>query len=239
VELGERILTELGDPRTGDTLTRWLAHHTAGLIDAAEQAAAHHAPDADDRAARVRAAILDLWQHRSAWPSGWPPPRAAALIHLLDDLPDADDPGWGTRNLLGELQLLHYRLLAALTDVAVADGDGVEQGWLRTFAQWLTPDEVAVLTRVVSAPRRLAILLAADRTSFRPRAGQAVDGSGESAITSAAADAAGRNRTAEDHDIADPLSALWELAEAYREAVADLVQRATSGGGQAPSAGAE
>jgi hypothetical protein len=34
--LGERILAEFGDEHTNNTLTRWLAHHTAALLEAAD-----------------------------------------------------------------------------------------------------------------------------------------------------------------------------------------------------------
>lgn len=236
MELGERILVELGDPRTNDTLLRWLAHHTAGLIAAADQAADRGAPDADDRATRARAAILGLWQHRSAWPSGWPPPRAASLVRLLDRLPEPDDSGWGAHNLLGELQLIHYRLLAALTDFAVADGGDIEQGWLSTFGQRLTPDEVALLTRVVNAPRRVAAWLSPDRTPLRPRAQQLIDSSGTDANTPEAGDSIGQHGATDEQEEAAPTKVVLELAGAYHEAVADLVRRGTADADEPPFA---
>jgi hypothetical protein len=227
--LGERILAELGDPRTNDTLTRWLAHHTARLINTAEQAAARQDPDADNRAAEARAAILDLWEHRSAWPRGWPPDRAAALVRLLNDLPEIDDPGWGNRSALGRLQLLHHHLLAALTDLAVAGGDPVEEGWLNAFGHLLTPDEAALLTRAASAPRRLVMLLDDDRTTVRPRPLQAFDGD-DAAINSLESDnTTSHGITAHDETAGAPANAVLEIADAYREAVADLFRRVAGG----------
>jgi hypothetical protein len=52
--LGERILAEFGDEHTNNTLTRWLAHHTAALLGAADNARDNAAPDADARAADAR-----------------------------------------------------------------------------------------------------------------------------------------------------------------------------------------
>ena len=51
--LGERILAELDAARTNSTLARWLAHHVAALIQAADEA----------RAQVVKA----LKQARAAW----------------------------------------------------------------------------------------------------------------------------------------------------------------------------
>ncbi len=232
VILGERIVAELGDPRTGDTLSRWLAHHVAGLLGAAEQAELQRAPDAGDRAAQARAAILDLWEHRSAWPRGWPPPRAAALVRLLDDLPDIDDAGWGVHNLLGELQLLHHRLLAALTDLAVTgDVNGVEEGWLNTFGQQLSPDEIAMLTRVASAPRRLTTLFAAKPLSAAY---------GSAGSDSNEANAEGENVSRPDRKGERALaSAALAIVEAYREVVNGFVERLIIAGDRTDSASGE
>src|SRR6185312_14602895 len=128
------------------------SHHTARLIDAADRAAAAGDPQAAERAAQARAAVLELWDHRSAWPNGWPPVRTAKLVRLLDDLPEIDDPGWGQHNALGHLQLIHHQVLAALTDLALAASDDVDSGWLATFGDRLSPDEVTLLTRAASAP---------------------------------------------------------------------------------------
>ncbi|WP_432927731.1 hypothetical protein ACQPZZ_00055 [Microbispora sp. CA-135349] len=153
--LGEQILNDFGDVHTNNTLTRWLAHHTAALIAAADQATAAGEPDAAARAADARAAILQLWDHRSAWPVGWPPPRAVKIVQLFDDLPDLNDPRWHRTPALTRLHDLHHHILAALVDLATLGGENLEQGWLDAFGDRLTPDEVLLLTRAAAAEQRL------------------------------------------------------------------------------------
>lgn len=119
VALGERILAELGDPRTNNTLARWLAHHTARLMTEAEQAHASGAPDADVRDLAVRDAILQLWEARTHWPAGWPPKHAAEMARLLDELPAVDDPNaWVRPSLLSQLHTIHMHVVSTLIDMA-------------------------------------------------------------------------------------------------------------------------
>jgi hypothetical protein len=142
------------------------------------------------------------------------------LVELLDDLPEADDPGWRSRTAVGRLQLLHHRVLAALTDLAVAEGDTVAEGWLKTFANRLTPDESVLLTRAASAPRRLATLFAGYRTTV-DRAQNATDTPGATAGAPCpedpTADDAARDDTADM-----PPNPILEIAEEYRDLVAEL-----------------
>lgn len=67
IALGERIVDELGLDETVDTLGRWMSHHIAGLMKAAETAAAVDRPA---RMAECAAAILELWRHRHQFPDG-------------------------------------------------------------------------------------------------------------------------------------------------------------------------
>lgn len=201
VRLGEQILAELGDDRTNDTLTRWLVHHTAELIHAADQAAALGKPDAATRAADARAAILQLWEHRSAWPQGWPPPRAAEITRILDDLPTLDESYWYSRTVPARLHELHYRVVAAMVDLATAGYESVEEGWLAQFGSQLTQEEVALLTRASSLNERLGELFEWwDRL-------EAAEGD-------------------DDNDDRVPLHPLAKLADAYRQTVLQCLQRA-------------
>ncbi|MFF0371278.1 hypothetical protein [Micromonospora sp. NPDC005087] len=231
--LGERILAELGDARTNDTLTRWLAHHTAGLLDAADRARAAGDPDANVRAAEARAAILDLWEHRSAWPGGWPPSRAAAIVHLLEDLPDLEDPGWFRASALSRLQDLHHHVLAVLADLVAGDGDGVEEGWLLTYGDRLTPDEATLLTRAASAPRRLDRLLhrrEPEISRLRRRLTQGEPGPAAGKDDSAQPDDSGSTIPVEE-DASPTPHPLVQLADAYRDSILDLVRHAATGTG--------
>lgn len=65
IQLGKNLVEELGLHDSTDTLGRWMAHHVAELITAAENAGPK------DKSAKMRAcreAILDLWQHRYELP---------------------------------------------------------------------------------------------------------------------------------------------------------------------------
>lgn len=227
--LGERILAELGEAETTNTLTRWLTHRVARLVDAADRARAAGEPDAGARDAEARTAILELWQHRSAWPSGWPPSRAAAIVQLLEGLPDLEDEAWFRTNALSRLQDLHHHVLAVLADLVAASDDGVEEGWLKTFGDHLTLDETTLLTRAAAAPQRLDLLL-------RPRApasaqlrrrlreiaagGDVEEGEGTRPDSEKAA-------TPQDADDAPPPHPLVQLADVYRDTIVDLLDRAS------------
>ena len=108
IALGERIVAELGDPRTNNTLTRWLSHHTARLIHEADTARQTGAPDADNRETKAREAILQLWQARATWPGGWPPPArprsrgcwTTSQPRRRERLVPADSPGAPPRRAL-------------------------------------------------------------------------------------------------------------------------------------------
>jgi hypothetical protein len=141
-------------------LIRWLAHHTARLIEAADQARAANALDADARAAEAREAILQLWRARSDWPSGWPPPLAVEIARTLDELPSLNAHKWYRHTPLARLHDIHHHVLAVLTDLAVHDASvDIEQGWLAAYGDHLTEHEVTMLRRAAEKPRRLDALL--------------------------------------------------------------------------------
>ena len=213
IALGERIVAELGDPRTNSTLARWLAHHAARLIQAADKARESGDPDASGRDAEAREAILQLWEARTTWPGGWPPPRAAEIARLLDDLPGLDDDtGWYRQTVLARLQDLHYHVLAAIVDLATNDGGAdVEQGWLSTFGDRLTSDETSLLRRAVGRPRRLQ-----SRLQWWENYGP------DDQIETTAAENDAGNAAPGTH-----VHPLLDLADAYQTTISDLFQRAT------------
>ncbi|MEV5210879.1 hypothetical protein AB0K35_25725 [Micromonospora sp. NPDC053740] len=214
--LGEQILAELGGTHTNNTLTRWLAHHTAALLHAAEHARKTSEPDADARAADARTAILQLWQHRQAWLPGWPPPRAAAVAQLLNELPDLDDPQFYRGTTLAQLQNLHYQILAALVDLATSVTEDVEQGWLERFGEHLTADEAMLLARTADSGRRLGSL-------FRLRGLIRGVGIGDDDADEVADDA-GQPDIATVHPLA-------QLVDVYRKIVLNALQTPKSRGG--------
>jgi hypothetical protein len=67
LELGQALIKELDLDRSVDTLSRWMAHHIAELIKAAETAKPEARPS---EAGKCADAILRLWEHRSHFPDG-------------------------------------------------------------------------------------------------------------------------------------------------------------------------
>ena len=66
IELGKRLVQELGIEDSNDTLSRWMAHYIAEKIDEANSA------KGDTKRAAIHecySAILKLWEHRSAFPT--------------------------------------------------------------------------------------------------------------------------------------------------------------------------
>jgi hypothetical protein len=210
-ELGEQILAELGDPRTNDTLIRWISHHTSRLISEADSARNSGDPEADSVEVKARDAILDLWRVRSDWPNGWPPPRATEITQLLDQLPPLeDDVNWYRQTALQRLQAVHYQILAGLVDLAVGNDTDVEQKWLDKFGEQLSPDEASVLRRVTQQPRRAETLL---RWSTRTQSNQLDDKGGKSVATR---------------------HPLLQLVDDYHAVIANLLGRISTGEAEDP-----
>jgi len=89
LQLGRKIVDELGLDQSVDTLGRWMAHYIAELIQSAEAAQGNDRPEKLSCCAN---AILDLWKHRSVLPSGKRPfedfepiLRALESLDLYDD----------------------------------------------------------------------------------------------------------------------------------------------------------
>lgn len=167
MRLGEKIVASIGLERSNDILGRWLAHHIADLMTKADAAHASTQPDQAALASRAcREAILELWRHRSAWPHGWPPPRAAAMAKTLDELGKEPLIFASTSSLLTALQAAHARLLATIVDILAHNdaGESTEAQWLETFGENLTEDEAIILTRATHTNSRLVTIAEAATT---------------------------------------------------------------------------
>ncbi|MGO1053076.1 hypothetical protein [Crossiella sp. CA198] len=220
--LGERILAELGDDRTTNTLTRWLTHHVASLMEAADRAREDSAPDADVRAAAAREAILDLWKHRAGWPNGWPPPGAAAIVRLLNDLPDMTARTWGGATVVQQLHDLHHHVLGVIADLVAVSGTEVDRGWLDAFGEQLTADETLLLTRAASAGHRI------DDLKLMRSLARGYGSDSDDDENDAEASGKSEGQTPQPHPL------VW-LADTYRETLLELVARLTkSTTGSAP-----
>lgn len=114
--------------------------------------------------AECEALILRIWERRTSWPKGWPPPAAAKALERLsspDDDPDAppfyrhqveDD---GERSWLGTLPLLaelHRQEMEVWREAGLAELDLDELGaWLEQAGEELSAEERLALQRLTDA----------------------------------------------------------------------------------------
>ena len=212
IALGERIVAELGDPRTNNTLDPVARPPHRPADPEADTAREAGAADADTREAEAHEAILQLWQARSDMasrlaPSPAPPrsrgcsttcPAWTTTGMVPADNPGAP-PGPALPHPLGPL------------DLVTGDDADVEQAWLTRFGDMLTPDEARLLRRAAARPRRIDLLL---RWCER--------GSDDKTKAPVDEDNAG------EHD-ATPTHPLLRLADAYHGTIADLIRPRTPG----------
>jgi hypothetical protein len=89
LELGRALVEELGLDPGVDTLSRWMAHYIAELIEEAENA------KVEDRPAKLATcadAILALWERRHQLPNGKRPfEDMEPILRVLESLDPADD----------------------------------------------------------------------------------------------------------------------------------------------------
>jgi hypothetical protein len=87
--LGKKLVAELELNEPVDTLSCWMAHYIAELIQAAETA---DSPQRPDMKSRCCATILELWQHRSELPNGKRPFKdIEPILRSLQSLDPEDD----------------------------------------------------------------------------------------------------------------------------------------------------
>jgi hypothetical protein len=162
VRLGERIVAELGLEDSTDTLARWMAHRVAEAINRAEKGRRQDRDAAADL-------ILELWDHRSSWPSGWPPEEAETFRRGLRD--DRYEPRPSSANVenpwlaqIGELSELHRKEYQVWRRLAFAEASFEEE-----ITRWMDEDldrkEELLLASLV-ADQKEAV------SSFAERAGE-------------------------------------------------------------------
>jgi hypothetical protein len=163
--LGKRIVTELGLDQSTDTLSRWMAHRVAELMERAERARTKAARDSAAR--ECEPLILRLWERRTSWPQGWPPPSAAGALERLASaeeepnefgfyrprIVDDDDRTWlGTLPLIADLQRME---LDAWRDAGLIELDVAEiNDWLNEQGGNLSDEERATFERLVTGADR-------------------------------------------------------------------------------------
>lgn len=89
LEIGKALIKELGINPGDDTLSRWMAHYIAELIDDAESASSEDRPE---KLAKCANAILSLWKHRQVLPNGKRPfEELEPIVRAIVSLDPADD----------------------------------------------------------------------------------------------------------------------------------------------------
>lgn len=167
--LGRRIVGELGG-ENASLLSRWVAYRIAELMRDAEDSSS----DSDDRRKAVTACtelILRVWQHRTHWPQGWPPPDAADILDALKlrsrwqraALPDDPAEVSWTTTLPAIIDSLEYdQTLWTLAALAEQD-PGQLRSWLDQDGAAIATDERETLMAIHAiaddAPARLRALL--------------------------------------------------------------------------------
>jgi hypothetical protein len=112
VELGKKLVLELGLEDAVDTLGRWMAHHVAELIVDAQTASINQRSGKEDR---CRTAILELWSRRSSMADRGSQFEPEQLLRAIASL-DPETP--------------QHRYFAALR-ASADEGDDAVSKWLR------------------------------------------------------------------------------------------------------------
>ena len=89
LDLGRALVEELGLDPGVDTLSRWMAHYIAELIEDAETAKVENRPA---KLAKCADAIIGLWERRHRLPNGKRPfEDLEPILRALESLDPADD----------------------------------------------------------------------------------------------------------------------------------------------------
>ena len=87
LDLGKKLVNELGLDQSVDTLSRWMAHYLAELILDAESAEAEDKPS---KQAKCVETILELWRRRTEFPSGRRLENVEPILRALESLDPCD-----------------------------------------------------------------------------------------------------------------------------------------------------
>ena len=153
VALGRKLVDQLGAEPPVDTLSRWMAHYVAELIDAASNAAP------EERAAAERKCfetILELWGYRAELPDGRRPlENLEPIVRALESLdPDNEMPRF-FRSVRRSIDKTEERILIGYT-LADAARSALDKSkdWVAAAEKAGTgPGFVHVLTSFVAGGR--------------------------------------------------------------------------------------
>ncbi len=160
VNLGQRIVRELGFADRVDTLGRWMAHRIAELMERADQAQ----DDQEREATRRECAdlILRLWAHRADRPHGSPLADIAAFLQAFIGAaptryqapPDLQEGSW--INVFRKIRQLAEREEALCRAAAVAELPlENEREWLTEHRDELSEDERSIIEGLIQMQDRM------------------------------------------------------------------------------------
>jgi hypothetical protein len=124
-----QIVDEAELSNSVDTLSRWMAHRIAELINNANKARRN--AERETLKEKATNLILRLWERRSSWPQGWPPKTVALVLERLENNKHVfggykERTGSPWLDSLWKLDMIQSREHALWLDAALADFD-VEQ----------------------------------------------------------------------------------------------------------------
>jgi hypothetical protein len=152
-ELGAKIVEQFGGVERDDILARWMAYRIAEVLRIAERGRTKAQREAAAREATEL--ITRLWSLRTAWPEGWPPRNAAALIGRLT----APTPYWRPPQqvksrwleILAQFERLHIHERQLLFDAALLETNFDEDAaTLERFQSSLQAEEVHVVASLTA-----------------------------------------------------------------------------------------
>lgn len=142
-----------------------MAHRVAELMDLAEHARTKSARE--DAARECESLVLRLWDRRTSWPNGWPPPTAAGALERLSSVEEQPDEfGFyrqrvvdkGERTWLDTLPLiadLHRAELDVWRNAALIDLDISEMSdWLEGHRENLSDTDRDTLEQLMEGHHR-------------------------------------------------------------------------------------
>jgi hypothetical protein len=154
--LGERIVRELGLEDEVDTLSRWMAHRIAELLTDAKQARRKTDREASER--RAEELVLAVWERRSSWPRGWPPPNAAGALEALSvaEYPLQEQKPTGSRwwDRVRALRRIHAEEVEAWIDAGMLERGADEERAVVDEPVGMTDDELKWIQHYVSRHER-------------------------------------------------------------------------------------
>lgn len=232
--LGQAIVSELEHDRRGEVLQRWLAHHLAELMAAADRETGAAKAEAEARAVDV---ILKLWAHRRALPEDVDPLGGVRdAVAVLGRLMPESNP-WErhrehrpfehllsktfqtlSRAVVGGILLTQLTRQRAITESESAALEDEEIAIRATLEQWM-----AAVARTPDVPQ-IDITWDTGTVGEDPEEGDPLppnlmEGEGEATPSQQAPGEAELVRAAIVQNLEQALSDLTELLEGWRAAV--------------------